>query len=335
MQKAVLITGGAGYVGSHIAHTLAQIGYSVIIIDSFVHEQRFNHSWATVYRDDFSNTKLLSNLFNQYAITAVIHCAASIEVGLSMGNPIAFYENNVAKTIVLLKTMLKHNIYNFIFSSSCAVYGIPETNPIPEEHPLRPISPYGQTKKIIENILQDLHNYQNLNYCIMRYFNVAGAYPEKQLGEFHNPETHLIPLLFQNSIEKKPFTIFGADYETRDGTALRDYIHVRDIATAHLKALLHLEQSNPSDIFNIGTGKGITVKEIVEAVELVTKQKLPVLWKPRRSGDSDALVADPSRAHAILQWQPQFSDINFILKSTYAFEAIKYQRQKDLERLML
>lgn len=335
MQQAVLITGGAGYVGSHTAYTLAQAGYKVIIIDSFVHEQRFNHTWATVYNDDFANTKLLSTLFYQYNIQSVIHCAASIEVGQSIVDPVAFYENNVAKTIVLLKTMFEHNVYNFIFSSSCAVYGIPETTPMPEEHPLNPISPYGHSKKIVEQILHNLHEYQNLNYCSMRYFNVAGAYPEKQLGEFHNPETHIIPLIFKAMTEQKPFSVFGTDYATKDGTAVRDYIHVRDIATAHVKALQHLEQGNPSDTFNIGTGKGISVKQMIEVLEQMCKQKLQITWKPRRTGDPAALVADPTRAHTILQWQPQFSDINFILKSAYAFEAIKYQRLEDRGRLVL
>jgi UDP-glucose 4-epimerase len=319
MQPTILVTGGAGYIGSHTAYLLAQQGYQVIIIDSFIHNQYFNPRWATVIKSDFADTVALEKIFTTYNIHAVMHFAAYIEVGESVKNPLKFYENNVSKTITLLQKMLEHGVNNIIFSSSCAVYGIPERLPLTEDHPKNPISPYGKTKFMIETILQDADDTYGLHYVALRYFNAAGALPEECLGEQHKPETHIIPLLLCAALQESPFTIFGNDYETKDGTAIRDYLHVLDIAQAHLCALQHLEHGNPSDCFNLGTGSGVSVKEMIETIEEIIRTPIKKVWEQRRAGDPAVLVADPSKAQNILQWQPRYSDLNFILQSARAF----------------
>ncbi|MEX0940249.1 MAG: UDP-glucose 4-epimerase GalE [Candidatus Babeliales bacterium] len=319
MLPTILITGGAGYIGSHTAYLLAQRGYQVIVLDSFMHNQYFNPQWATVIKEDFADKSVLENIFTSYNIQAVMHFAACIEVGESVKNPHKFYENNIAKSLVLLNSMIEHNIKKFIFSSSCAVYGLPETIPLTEEHSKNPISPYGKTKQMLETILEDFHNAYDLEYINLRYFNAGGALPEEYLGEQHKPETHIIPLLLRAAQNKMPFTIFGYDYDTKDGTAIRDYLHVLDIAQAHICALQHLENGNPSDSFNLGTGNGISVKEMVHTVENITRQKLKLQWEKRRAGDPAILVADANKARTILNWQPHYSDIEFIIKSALAF----------------
>jgi len=320
MQPTVLVIGGAGYIGSHTAYLLAQRNYKVIILDSFVHHQYFNPSWATVIKNDFADTQTLNDIFTTYSIDAVMHFAACIEVGESVKNPLKFYENNVSKTIALLNAMKSHNVNKLIFSSSCAVYGTPQQLPLTENHQKNPISPYGKTKLMIEAILEDLSAAYDFNYVSLRYFNAAGALPEEQLGEQHKPETHIIPLLLQAALNKLPFNIFGDDYNTKDGTAVRDYLHVLDIGHAHLAALEHLNNGNPSDCFNLGTGNGISVKEMITAVENVCRQPINKNWHKRRAGDPPVLVADPSKAQTILNWQPKYSEIEFILKSALAFE---------------
>jgi UDP-glucose 4-epimerase len=319
-MQTILIAGGAGYIGSHTAYLLAKHGFQVIIIDSFVHQQQFSPSWATIIRGDFADIQLLEKIFTQYQISAVMHFAAFIEVGQSVKNPLAFYENNVSKTITLLQTMLQHNVRHVIFSSSCAVYGIPEYLPLTEEHPKRPISPYGKTKLMIEEVLTDAAKAYDFKYVSLRYFNAAGALPEEELGEQHKPETHIIPLLLQAARNQSPFTVFGNDYQTKDGTAIRDYLHVLDIAQAHVLALHHLQQGNPSDYFNLGTGNGFSVKEMIETVEQLHHCSLKIIWEKRRAGDPSILVADPYKARSILQWQPRFSDIEFIIRSAMAFD---------------
>lgn len=319
MVPSILVTGGAGYVGSHIALLLAQLGYSVIVLDSFVHHQPFNPSWATVIKADYADTAVLSHIFTTYDVQAVMHCAGFIEVGQSVKDPFAFYKNNVVKTLTLLETMLQHNVKRIIFSSTCAVYGIPIVLPLVESHHKHPISPYGKTKLMIEDIFQDAHTAYGLEYINLRYFNVAGAYPQEGLGEQHDPETHVIPLLLRACAHKKPFTVFGNDYPTPDGTAIRDYLHVRDIADAHVRAMNYLLAGNPSTSFNLGTGHGYSVKEMLKVVEHVCNTSIDVIWAARRPGDPPVLVADPSKACAILGWKPHYSDIDTIIRTAYEF----------------
>ncbi len=320
LLPAILVIGGAGYIGSHTAYLLKQKGYKVIVLDKYVHNQQFNPSWATVIKKDFADAETLEHIFSTYNISAVMHFAACIEVGESVKNPLKFYENNVSKTITLFNAMRKNGINKFIFSSSCAVYGMPQQLPLTEDHTKNPINPYGKTKFMIENILEDMNQAYGFNYVSLRYFNAAGALPEEQLGEQHKPETHIIPLLLRAAQNGLPFNIFGNDYETKDGTAVRDYLHVLDIAQAHLAALQHLEKGHPSDCFNLGTGTGFSVKEMVDAVEKVCRTPIKTVWQERRPGDPAVLVADPTKAQTILKWQPKYSDLEFILKSALAFE---------------
>lgn len=322
-QKTVLITGGAGYIGSHSAWACYQAGYKVIIIDNYSHQQTFNPPWATIYPHDMGNTEILHHIFTHYTIDAVIHCAASIEVAQSVSKPLAYYDNNVAKTITLLQIMQQYTVKQLVFSSSCAVYGNPLDERFDEEHPQNPLSPYARSKAMIETVLQDCAQAYGLEYISLRYFNAAGAYAQEGLGEQHFHETHIIPLLLQAAYTKKPFIVFGTDYKTKDGTAIRDYVHVRDIAHAHRLSLAHLQRNHCCDTFNIGTGIGYSVKELITMVEQVCQQPIKIIYQQRRPGDAHQLLANPMKAKNILGWQPQYSDLAFIIKSAHAYSSIQ------------
>lgn len=323
MKKSILIVGGAGYIGSHTAYLLAQSGYQVIIVDSFLHSQVFDVSWATVIKADFADPMILKSIFSRYHLDAVMHFAALIEVGESVKKPREFYDNNVVKVVRLLDTMLAAGVRRFIFSSSCAVYGIPHYVPMDERHSHAPINPYGKTKLVVDYMLQDYAKSYGLDFVSLRYFNAAGAWPEQGLGECHNPETHVIPLLFQALTTGKPFSIFGDDYNTADGTCVRDYIHVRDIAQAHVLALRSLEQDGNSAIFNLGSGTGFSVAQLITAAERIANCKAHVVIKPRRDGDVPVLVADPAHVKAVLGWQPEYSDLHTMLASAYSWQTMK------------
>lgn len=316
MSNAILITGGAGYIGSHISYLLAQQNHSVIILDDARHNQPINFSWTTLIKGNFGNIALLESLFSHYHIDAVIHCAASIEVGQSVKDPLSFYENNVGSTVQLLKIMQAYNVTKLIFSSSCAVYGIPQIIPIPENHPKNPISPYGKSKLMVETILEDARNAYGLQYINLRFFNAAGVLFNVGLGEYHQPETHLIPLLLRAAYEHRPFYIYGIDYATADGTCIRDFLHVWDIAHAHSKALAYLDQ-NQSGSFNLGSGKGISVKEIIEHVESISGKKIGIKIGARRPGDPSHLIADISKAQSLLGWYPEHSFLDFIIQTAH------------------
>lgn len=318
-KKTVLVTGGAGYVGSHTACLLAASGYHVIVIDQLLHNQKFTHQWAEFIHADFADKELLTNLFSNNTIAAVFHFAAFIEVGESVIDPKRFYDNNVAKTLLLLDTMLAHNVKKFIFSSSCAVYGNPLRLPLDESHPRNPVSPYGMTKMMIELILEDYARAYNFTFAALRYFNAAGATPELGLGEMHIPESHLIPRLLQSAVEQKPCKLFGNNYNTPDGSCVRDYIHVRDLAKAHLLAFEHLEKSNVSEFFNVGTGIGTSVLQMIAAAERVTHQKIAIEVQPPRAGDAEILVADPSKIFLMLGFTPLASNLDFIMQSAFRF----------------
>ena len=323
-QETILVTGGAGYIGSHTAHALTQQGYNVVIIDTLIHNQPFDHSWATLVKADCADTAVLDAIHKKTPIDAVMHFAAFAQVGESMRQPLKYYENNVSKTVTLLNWMLNNNIKKFIFSSSCAVYGNPEFLPLTEAHPKNPISPYGKTKLMIEQILEDLSSANGLRYVSLRYFNAAGALPEFGLCEHHEPETHIIPLLLNASKHRKPFTIFGGDYRTLDGSCVRDYLHVCDIAQAHLAALGHLNKGMPSDVFNLGTGTGASVKELVAAVQQTTQIPLKTIMGTNRAGDPPMLVADASKARDILGWKPTCSSLKAIIQSAWKAENLPH-----------
>ncbi|MBU1007798.1 UDP-glucose 4-epimerase GalE [Candidatus Dependentiae bacterium] len=323
MRKTILIPGGAGYVGSHTAYLLAKKGHAVIIVDKRIHNQKFSPSWATIIQEDFSNKTILDQIFTTHKIDAVMHFAAFIEVGESVKHPKRFYHNNVVKTLTLLDRMLAHDVKNFIFSSSCAVYGEPVTVPMDESNPFRPLSPYGKNKLIVEFALQDYATAYNLDSVSLRYFNAAGALPEAGLGEQHDPETHIIPLMIRAIKNQTPFKIFGTDYDTPDGSCIRDYIHVLDIAQAHVLALEHLDhkhsESSKASAFNLGSGNGFSVKEMIGAMEKICDKKMVIKHENRRPGDPAILLANPAKASSVLGWKPTHSDLETILRSALTF----------------
>lgn len=313
----VLITGGSGYIGSATVLYMMQNGYNVVIIDKVKPKSQVNN--VIFIEADYADQDKLDYIFSNYKIDAVIHFAGSIEVGLSVKDPELFYDNNVAKTLKLLESMKKHKINKIVFSSSCAVYGTPKTEYLKEDHARDPISPYGRTKYIIEMILEDYAQAYGLKAIALRYFNAAGALPEFFIGEMHEPETHVIPLIFDAIYNNKQFKIFGTDYTTRDGTCIRDYLHIYDLAKAHYLAVKYLENCSGFEAFNLGTGIGHSVRELISCVENITGKKLDVIEDARRVGDPAQLVADASKANNILGWQPSMSKLKEIISSAHEF----------------
>lgn len=316
-METLLVIGGAGYIGSHTSYLLAQYGYQVIILDSFVHNQPFEHSWATVIRGDYGDSHLLQRIFSSHTITAVMHFAGFTSVGESVHTPAPYYENNVAKTMVLLRVMHEYAVDTLVFSSSAAVYGIPDITPITEEHATQPVNAYGNTKLVIEYMLHDYAQAYGLRFVALRYFNAAGAQPEHGLCEYHVPETHIIPLAIEAALSTGNFNIFGDDYPTPDGTCVRDYVHVTDIAQAHVCALHYLNQGGMSGCFNLGTGSGYSVREILMTIAQVCGVSIKYIVKPRRAGDPAILVADASKACNMLHWDHRYSQLPVIIESAY------------------
>lgn len=333
MKKTILVVGGAGYIGSHTSWLLAQKNYSVIILDALVHEQPADFPWATFIQGDFGDQQLVRKIFSEYAIDTVMHFAAFIEVGESVQDPAKYYRNNVVKTIQLLDVMCQYGVNKIIFSSSCAVYGNPVRLPLDENHPTNPVSPYGRTKLMIEYVLQDYAVAYGLRYVALRYFNAAGGLSAQGLGEFHQPESHIIPILLAAARNKKPFNIFGTDYDTIDGTCVRDYVHVLDIAQAHVQASEYLEAGGKSDIFNLGTGRGYSVKELVDLAQEVCNIDIQISYGPRRPGDAQELVASATKVSQVLGWQPQHSDMLEIMRSAYDWNVKIYPLVKELQCL--
>jgi UDP-glucose 4-epimerase len=333
MNKVVLVIGGAGYIGSHTSWLLAQQGYRVVILDLLVHEQPVNLPWATFVQGDFGDAQLLKKIFSQHAIDTVMHFAAFIEVGESVKDPAKYYNNNVIKTIQLLDVMREHAVNKLIFSSSCAVYGNPVRLPLDEEHQTNPVSPYGRTKLMIEYALQDYAAAYGLRYVALRYFNAAGGLTEQGLGEFHKSESHIIPILLAAARNNKPFNIFGTDYNTLDGTCVRDYIHVLDIARAHVQASEYLISGGQSQVLNLGTGIGYSVKELVACAQEVSEAQIQINYGPRRPGDAETLVADATKVARVLGWRPQYSDMREIMRSAHAWQVSVCS--KKLERVAI
>ena len=321
----ILITGGAGYIGSHtVLNLIEKTDYKIIIFDNLENGHietintllKINPDNIIFEKGDLRNIKDIENVFNKYSIDGVIHFAAFALVEESVQNPSKYYRNNIYGTLNLLDTMIKHNVKKIVFSSTCATYGdIVEQTPIDEKHPRNPINPYGYSKLAVERIMDDYDKAYKLKSIRLRYFNVAGADEKGRIGEWHEPETHLIPNILKAN-DNKVFTIFGNDYETRDGTCIRDYVNVLDLAEAHRLAFEYLLKENKTDVFNIGTGEGYSVKEVFEACERVLNKKIPVEIKGRRAGDPAVLYADIGKVKNILNWKPEKS-LEESIKSAY------------------
>jgi UDP-glucose 4-epimerase len=314
----VLVTGGAGYIGSHTAQELIDEGIEVVIFDNFSSGKRELIPGGTVYAGDLRDQSDLEKVFRQHDIQGVLHFASLIEVGESYKDPQKYYHHNLITSLNLLHAMRHASVNHFIFSSSAAVYGMPEQLPIPETHPLNPTNPYGCTKFFIEKILLDHERAYGLRFISLRYFNAAGADPEGRRGEMHKPETHLIPnILLRLLGKKKTFSLYGSDFSTPDGTAVRDYVHVTDLAKAHVLALNKLPALEKSHFINLGTNEGFSVLEVIKKVEAVTGQKISYSVKPRRKGDVDVLVASREKAKKVLNWELDHSDLDTIIQTAW------------------
>jgi UDP-glucose 4-epimerase len=320
-DRSILVTGGAGYIGSHAVKALEARGLNVIILDNLVYGHRDlveANFQAELIVGEIGDKDLLANIFSTHKIDAVIHFAAYGYVGESVVNPAKYYQNNVVQTISLLDVMGSYKINNLVFSSTCATYGMPQQIPIDETHPQNPINPYGFSKLTVERILQDYDRAYGLKSIIFRYFNAAGADPEGLLGEDHTPEAHLIPLVFQAaSGQLSSISIFGTDYDTPDGTCIRDYIHVTDLAEAHILGLEYLHKNQFSDIFNLGNSNGFSVQEVIDTVKRVTDKEILIVKCPRREGDPSVLIGSASKAKQILEWQPKYPQLETIIQHAW------------------
>lgn len=323
-MKTILVAGGAGYIGSHTVKYLLKNNYNVVVADNLVYGHKEAVLTPNFEHIDLSDKVSLDKVFKKYKPDAVIHFAAYTYVGESVTNPKKYYNNNVVNTITLLDTMIENRVKNIVFSSTCATYGNPQYTPLDEKHPQFPINPYGKTKLMIENIMQDYETAYGLKYVALRYFNAAGGDADGQLGESHDPETHLIPLVLEAVKGEIPhITVFGTDYKTPDGTCIRDYIHVEDLADAHMLAVEKLFQEGKSYCINLGTGLGTSVKEIIDASEKVTGKKVPVVYGDRREGDPAILFAANQMAKEVLGWSPKYMDIEEIIKTAWIWEQNK------------
>lgn len=317
----VLVTGGAGYIGSHMVKLLLQRGADVVTLDDLSGGHRDAVLGGRFLHGNTADRGLLDTAFGGATCDAVMHFASFIQVGESVRDPGKYYGNNVANTLVLLDAMVAHGVGRFVFSSSAAIFGEPEHTPIDEAHPKRPINPYGFSKWAVEHALADYDRAYGLKSVCLRYFNAAGADPEGQLGERHEPETHLIPLVLQAASGRlASVSVFGDDYPTPDGTCVRDYIHVVDLCQAHLLALERLDGTGQSAAYNLGNSRGYSVKEVIETAERVTGRSIPVVRAPRREGDPAVLVADSTRAISELGWRPQYSDLETIVRHAWNWE---------------
>ncbi|MBX1152371.1 UDP-glucose 4-epimerase GalE [Campylobacter jejuni] len=319
-MKNILVVGGAGYIGSHTLKHLLDNNYNCIVMDNLIygHKQAIDKR-AKFIHADLLDTFSLTNVFKQEKIDALVHFAAFAYVGESVVNPAKYYQNNVVGTINLLNAMLEYNVKDIVFSSTCATYGEPQYTPIDEKHPQNPINAYGRTKLMIEQVFADYEKAYGLRHISLRYFNAAGASKDGLIGESHEPETHLIPLVLKAIKGEIPaINVFGNDYDTEDGTCIRDYIHVEDLALAHRLALENLHKF--SGCINLGTGIGISVKEIISAAEVVSGKKCPINYTPRRDGDPARLYADNKKAKEILSWEAKYTDIKDIIQSAWDWE---------------
>jgi UDP-arabinose 4-epimerase len=324
MRGTVLVTGGAGYIGAHACKALNTAGHRPVVYDNLVYGHEQAVQWGPLERGDTADRARLDEVLAAHRPLAVMHFAAFTAVGESVADPGKYYRNNVAGTLGLLEAMVAHGVDRFVFSSTAAAFGLPERLPITEDEPDRPINPYGRSKLMVEQMLADFAAAHGLKSAIMRYFNAAGASPDGEIGEAHDPETHLIPLALDAAAGKgPPLTVFGEDYATPDGTCIRDYIHVGDLADAHVLALDWLGEAEATRVFNLGVGSGVSVREILDAIARVTGKAVPHQIGPRRAGDPPVLIADASRARSELGWMPRLSDIDTIVGTAWNW----HQRQ--------
>lgn len=317
----MLVVGGAGYIGSHTCLDLANKGFKPVVYDNFSNGHREFVKWGPAEEGDIRDRARLDEVLAKHKPAAILHFAALIEVGESVKDPVSFYENNVIGTLTLLSAAQAAGIKAFVFSSTCATYGLPQSVPLDESHQQVPINPYGRTKYIVEQALADYDQYKGLRSVVLRYFNAAGADFEGRVGEWHKPETHAIPLAIEAALGRRQgFKVFGSDYDTRDGTCVRDYIHVLDLADAHVRAVEYLLDGGDSVALNLGTGTGTTVKELLGTIETVSKRPFPVEYVGRREGDSTTLVANNDKARDILGWSPKY-DLTEIVESAWNWHA--------------
>ena len=317
----ILVVGGAGYIGSHTCLDLFNNGFTPIVYDNLGNGHAEFVRWGPLERGDIRDRGRLDAVFEKYRPAAIVHFAGLIEVGQSVRDPAAFFENNVAGTLTLLRAAQAAGVSKMVFSSTCATYGVPQALPMDESHPQMPINPYGRSKLIVEEMLRDLDTYEGFRSVMLRYFNAAGADPEGRIGEWHLPETHAIPLAIETALgQRSEFTVFGSDYDTRDGTCVRDFIHVMDLADAHTRAVRYLLDGGDSVALNLGTGAGTTVKEMLSAIEMTSGRRVSVAYAGRRKGDPPVLVADNRKARTVLGWEPRH-DLNDIVQSAWSWHS--------------
>jgi UDP-glucose 4-epimerase len=320
----ILVVGGAGYIGSHMVKMLLSAGHELVIFDNLSSGHRDAVLGGEFVLGDLADMAMLDSVFSEHCPQAVMHFASFIEVGESVRRPDIYYRNNFCNTLNLLDAMVAHDVKHFIFSSTAAVFGEPDYVPINESHASRPVNPYGRSKWMVEQILTDYDQAFGLKSVCLRYFNAAGADPDGQLGERHEPETHLVPLILQVASGRRfDIQVFGRDYDTPDGTCIRDYIHIVDLCSAHLLALYYLADGNKSDQFNLGNGEGFSVQQVIDTVKKVTGRNVNVLDGPRRAGDPARLIADATKARIILGWKPIFPQLEVIVKHAWAWENSK------------
>ncbi|MGQ9806511.1 MAG: UDP-glucose 4-epimerase GalE [Chlorobiales bacterium] len=321
----VLVTGGAGYIGAHAVRELKKAGYEVVVFDNLIYGHRELAQGARLIIGELENVALLREVFAEHQFDAVMHFAAFAYVGESVENPAKYYRNNVVATLNLLDVMREAKVNRVIFSSTCATYGEPKDIPIAESHPQNPINPYGASKLMVERILQDYSTAYGLKYVALRYFNAAGADESGEIGEDHNPETHLIPLVLDAALgRRKHITIYGTDYNTPDGTCIRDYIHVTDLANAHVLGLKYLEKGGASDVFNLGNGNGFSVREVIETAGRITGRKIPFVESARRSGDPAKLIGSAEKAKRVLGWKPKFNQLETIIATAWKWHQKRF-----------
>ena len=324
----ILVVGGAGYIGSHMVKQLASAGNEVLTLDNLSYGYRDAVKYGEFIEGDLGDAEVLDAIFKTGDIDAVMHFAGFIQVGESVIKPAMYYHNNVTNTFTLLDAMLRHDVKNFIFSSTAAIFGEPDYTPIDEKHKKQPINPYGHSKLMIEQVLDDYDKAYGLRSTCLRYFNAAGADPDGELGERHVPETHLIPLILQAaSGRREDIKVFGDDYDTDDGTCVRDYIHINDLCQAHSLALHQMIEKDQSARYNLGNGKGFSVKQVIDVAKAVSGKDFKVTIEPRREGDPAVLVADATLAQQALNWQPEFADLEAIVKTAWDWEINFLSRQ--------